>query len=54
MNGVKKTVPKWRNAYIARARARRHFEFKLRVRLLRVGIQLHGLFIGGVFETVFE
>ena len=33
-------------------RARKHFEFKLRVSLLRVRIQLRKRFIGRVFETV--
>ena len=57
---VKKTVPKWRNAYIARAHGDILnlsyayvycvYESRLRVRLLRVGIQLRGLFIGRVLR----
>ena len=58
---VKKTVPKWRNAYIARAHGDILnlsyayvycvYESRLRVRLLRVGIQLRDFLST---ETVFE
>ena len=41
---VKKTVPKWRDARIARARTE-IFEFKLRVRLLRVRMQVASSFL---------
>ena len=46
---VKKTVPKWRDARIARARTE-IFEFKLRVRLLRVRMLVASSFLERQFR----